>query len=94
MGSGCYDAKAFRHAVEDVRKAFDVAADIGFDMDVVDVGGGFPGTEDAKITIHEVYRPCYPYHVFRYLFKVLLNCQEKTKISQFIINKILSDCKW
>lgn len=54
VGSGCYDAKAFRHAVKDVRKVFDMAPAFGFDLSIIDVGGGFPGTENAKITIHEV----------------------------------------
>lgn len=54
VGSGCYDAKAFRKAVEDARYVFDLGIQYGFDMTVLDVGGGFPGTENAKITIHEV----------------------------------------
>lgn len=54
MGSGCYDAKAFRRAVEDARSVFDAARDYGYEMTLLDVGGGFPGTMNAKITIHEV----------------------------------------
>ena len=54
MGSGCYDAKAFRRAVEDAKYVFDVAGVMGFNMNILDVGGGFPGTPGAKITIHEV----------------------------------------
>lgn len=33
---------------------FDIGSQYGFEMTVLDVGGGFPGTDDAKITIHEV----------------------------------------
>lgn len=54
MGSGCYDAKAFRRAVEDARHVFDMASTIGYNMNILDVGGGFPGTPNAKITVHEV----------------------------------------
>ena len=61
VGSGCYDAKAFRNAVKDARYVFDLAGQFGYDMTILDVGGGFPGTENAKITIHEV-GDLYPYH--------------------------------
>jgi len=54
VGSGCYDAKAFRNAVKDARYVFDLAGQFGYDMTILDVGGGFPGTENAKITIHEI----------------------------------------
>ena len=54
VGSGCYDAKAFRNAVKDARYVFDLAGQFGYEMTILDVGGGFPGTENAKITIHEV----------------------------------------
>eukprot|EP00954_Amorphochlora_amoebiformis_P015496 1215646-Amorphochlora_amoeboformis.AAC.1 len=43
VGSGCGSAQAFSNAVEDARKAFDIAADRGFELNVLDVGGGFPG---------------------------------------------------
>jgi len=54
VGTGCYDPTAFRKAVEDARKAFDVGLSYGFDMKLLDVGGGFPGTSTAQITIEEV----------------------------------------
>ncbi|XP_067934271.1 ornithine decarboxylase-like [Watersipora subatra] len=54
VGSGCYDAKAFRRAVEDARLVFDMALALGFNMTLLDVGGGFPGTTSAKITVHEI----------------------------------------
>lgn len=60
VGSGCYDAKAFRHAVEDARAVFDIALEYGFDMTILDVGGGFPGSDSAKITIHEIANELNP----------------------------------
>ncbi|KAF6037130.1 hypothetical protein EB796_004538 [Bugula neritina] len=54
VGSDCYDPIAFRKAVEDARKAFDVGLSYGFDMKLLDVGGGFPGTSVAQITIEEI----------------------------------------
>ncbi|EPQ31589.1 uncharacterized protein PFL1_00922 [Pseudozyma flocculosa PF-1] len=41
VGSGCYDADAFRDAVHRARVAFDMGRDAGFTFDFLDVGGGF-----------------------------------------------------
>lgn len=41
VGSGAEDPKAFVKAVQDARWVFDQASDVGFDMKVLDVGGGF-----------------------------------------------------
>lgn len=54
VGSGCYDATAYRRAVEDAKFVFDLAETYGFKMNLLDIGGGFPGTCNAKITIQEI----------------------------------------
>jgi ornithine decarboxylase len=41
VGSGASDPQAFLKAVQDARFVFDQAADIGFTMHTLDVGGGF-----------------------------------------------------
>jgi ornithine decarboxylase len=41
VGSGCYDANAFADAVYRARRAFDQAAQLGFNFHLLDVGGGF-----------------------------------------------------
>jgi ornithine decarboxylase len=41
VGSGASDPKAFLKAVQDARFVFDQAAEIGFAMHTLDVGGGF-----------------------------------------------------
>lgn len=43
VGSGASDPQAFAKAVQDSRAVFDQAADVGFDLKVLDVGGGFSG---------------------------------------------------
>ena len=44
VGSGCRDASKYDLALKDAREIFDMAKqDYGFDMKVVDIGGGFPG---------------------------------------------------
>ena len=41
VGSGASDPSSFSKAVTDARRVFDQAADLGFDLKLLDVGGGF-----------------------------------------------------
>ncbi|KAL8635740.1 MAG: hypothetical protein Q9228_006799 [Teloschistes exilis] len=43
VGSGASDPQAFTKAVQDSRAVFNQAADIGYDLKTLDVGGGFSG---------------------------------------------------
>lgn len=54
VGSGCYDATAFSAAVLSARQVFDTAASLGFHLDLLDIGGGFPGQASAKISFEEI----------------------------------------
>lgn len=45
VGSGCYAAEAFGDAVALGKEAFGMAADLGWDFSVLDIGGGFPGAQ-------------------------------------------------
>lgn len=54
VGSGCYDPNAFGTAVLAARSVFDLAAQMGFEFTMLDIGGGFPGAPDAAITFEEV----------------------------------------
>ena len=54
VGSGCYDATAFSGAVASAHSVFQVADKIGFHVDLLDIGGGFPDHWSGKITFKEV----------------------------------------
>jgi ornithine decarboxylase len=55
VGSGCADASAFRSACQDALKVFNIAKEeFNFDFHVLDIGGGFQGTDDVKPTLAEV----------------------------------------
>jgi diaminopimelate decarboxylase len=54
VGSGCQEAGAFEAAIEQARDVFDMGLDMGFKMDLLDIGGGFPGQETAGISFEEV----------------------------------------
>ena len=41
VGSGASDPQSFAKAVQDSRLVFDQAVDVGFDLKILDVGGGF-----------------------------------------------------
>ncbi|GMT20492.1 hypothetical protein PFISCL1PPCAC_11790, partial [Pristionchus fissidentatus] len=45
VGSGCNDPSAFRAALEHTRTLFELGRALGHKMEIVDVGGGFPGGE-------------------------------------------------
>jgi len=54
VGSGCYDADAYSAAVMSARTVFDIAQEKGFQFDLLDIGGGFPGQSSAKLSFDEI----------------------------------------
>eukprot|EP01064_Diplonema_japonicum_P033156 TRINITY_DN6475_c0_g2_i1.p1 TRINITY_DN6475_c0_g2~~TRINITY_DN6475_c0_g2_i1.p1 ORF type:complete len:439 (+),score=116.74 TRINITY_DN6475_c0_g2_i1:491-1807(+) len=54
VGSGCGDATAFSQAAKDARTVFDMAEERGIKMDLLDIGGGFPGDKETKPTFKEI----------------------------------------
>jgi len=54
VGSGCYDAGAFSDAVVVAHKAWMVGVRMGFDFTMLDVGGGFPGSNDGEVTFQDI----------------------------------------
>jgi len=47
VGSACRNLATFTGAIEKAREIFDVAEDLGFNMELLDIGGGFTGHFDA-----------------------------------------------
>jgi len=57
VGSGCMSVSAFTYALEMARKVFDLAETMGIQMNVLDIGGGFPGNDEPdRLTFAEVAR--------------------------------------
>uniref|UniRef100_A0ABM5ETE9 Antizyme inhibitor 2 n=1 Tax=Pogona vitticeps TaxID=103695 RepID=A0ABM5ETE9_9SAUR len=46
--SSCPDPQRFAQAIADARLVFEVGAELGYKMHLLDVGGGFPGSEDSR----------------------------------------------
>lgn len=47
VGSGCQNVGVYAEAISRARAAFDTAAELGFDMTLLDIGGGFTAPYDA-----------------------------------------------
>jgi len=47
VGSGCYDASAYVDTLKNAAKLFEYAAKAGYRMNLLDLGGGWPGEESA-----------------------------------------------
>uniref|UniRef100_A0A8C1YH89 Antizyme inhibitor 1a n=1 Tax=Cyprinus carpio TaxID=7962 RepID=A0A8C1YH89_CYPCA len=55
--SCCQDAQAFSRAVSDARCVFDMGEELGFEMSVLDVGGGFDGSEAQLDEVNQTLKP-------------------------------------
>jgi ornithine decarboxylase len=40
--------------VQDARRAFDMAASVGYTMNLLDLGGGFPGNDRSPVTFKDI----------------------------------------
>nr|QXT59670.1 ornithine decarboxylase 1 [Recilia dorsalis] len=49
VGSGCQDPPVFRRAISAARDLFDLGAQLGFNMALLDIGGGYPGNRGSNI---------------------------------------------
>lgn len=54
VGSGCYQPQSFADAVERAADVFEQASALGMQLDVLDVGGGFPGSDSDRITFKDI----------------------------------------
>lgn len=46
VGSGCEDENVYKTAIKDCKSVYDIAKEIGYDLSIIDIGGGFPGNDD------------------------------------------------
>nr|XP_046273666.1 antizyme inhibitor 1b [Scatophagus argus] len=56
--SSCQDLhEAYTHALSDARCVFDMGVDLGFNMNILDIGGGFTGSEFQLKQVESAARP-------------------------------------
>ena len=54
MSSGCRDASVYPAMLHQTSKLFNIAAEMGFNMDLLNIGGGFPGNPEAVLPFEKV----------------------------------------
>uniref|UniRef100_A0A8B9CSM2 Antizyme inhibitor 2 n=1 Tax=Anser brachyrhynchus TaxID=132585 RepID=A0A8B9CSM2_9AVES len=54
LGSCSLEPQGFAQAVAEAQLAFDMGTELGYRMHLLDIGGGFPGTEDARAQFEEI----------------------------------------
>ena len=54
VGSGCLEADAFSKAISVCRTVFREADKLGLNLELLDIGGGFPGHEAGDISFKEI----------------------------------------
>jgi diaminopimelate decarboxylase len=54
VGSGCSNVVAYKTAIAKSRKVFDIGKENGYHLKILDIGGGFPGTDDAQIKFEDI----------------------------------------
>ncbi|XP_061390930.1 ornithine decarboxylase 1-like [Musca vetustissima] len=48
VGTGCNELPAYDRAITEARHLFDFGKTLGFNMNILDIGGGFPGSDFQK----------------------------------------------
>jgi ornithine decarboxylase len=60
VGSGQCHASAFTKSLESAKQVFEWAEDFGYHMNFLDIGGGFPGSDDGPLTFGGVAKAVGP----------------------------------
>ena len=45
VGSGCSDPTSYYNAIKDCKESYKLSQDYGFNISIIDIGGGFPGVD-------------------------------------------------
>jgi len=54
VGSGCFSSLAWVDAISLARRVFDEAEKEGFDLTLLDIGGGWPGTDEGPLILEDI----------------------------------------
>ena len=54
VGSSCWNAHVFTQAIADCRRLFEMGRGVGHEMNLLDIGGGFPRAEGSEPMCEEV----------------------------------------
>lgn len=60
IGVGCLEYEIFAKAIKDSSEAFKYGNSLGLKMDLLDIGGGFPGREtETIVSLTKYHQPCH-----------------------------------
>ncbi|XP_071655141.1 antizyme inhibitor 2 isoform X2 [Patagioenas fasciata] len=62
LGSSGLEPQAFAQSLATAQLAFEMGTELGYQMHLLDIGGGFPGTEDTQARFEERPSPDHPWH--------------------------------
>jgi len=54
VGSGCFSSLAWIDAISLARRVFDEAAKAGYELTLLDIGGGWPGTDAGPLLLEDI----------------------------------------
>ncbi|XP_062996025.1 antizyme inhibitor 2 isoform X2 [Elgaria multicarinata webbii] len=62
IGSSCTDPRIFTQSIADARLVFEMGAELGYKMHLLDIGGVFPGPDESRGRFEEKPSPDLPVH--------------------------------
>jgi ornithine decarboxylase len=54
VGSGCLSVESFVDAIRSAHRVFQIAEEIGYKLNLLDIGGGWPGDDNGSIKFSEI----------------------------------------
>lgn len=54
VGSNCMNSESYKNAIRDSKKAFDIGTTLDLKMNMLDIGGGFPGVDSAQVNFEDI----------------------------------------
>jgi ornithine decarboxylase len=60
VGSGCFSTESYLGAIKNAKKVFNMAEKFGYKMNLLDIGGGFPGNDSVYPSFIEMAKEITP----------------------------------
>lgn len=54
VGSNCMNSDTYHDSIKNSRQVFEISKLLGFEMNLLDIGGGFPGIDSDKVTFEKI----------------------------------------
>lgn len=54
VGSNCRDSSVYYESIHSAHQVFMIAKELGFAFNILDLGGGFPGTDNEQVTFEDI----------------------------------------